>query len=61
MGNLSGFVLPLEGDVNWKEVISALREINYNDYLIAEFFPYRYKQEVLLEHLSSSLDAILSL
>ncbi len=61
VGTLSGFVLPLEGDVNWKAVISALKEINYNDYLIAEFFPYKYKQEVLLKHLSSSLDALLNL
>lgn len=61
VGTLAGFVLPLEGDVNWKNVMSALRDINYKNYLIAEFFPYNYQEETLLAHLSSSLSSVINI
>ncbi len=39
VGTIDGFVDLLEGSVNWPEVMKALREVGYNDYLIAEMIP----------------------
>jgi hexulose-6-phosphate isomerase len=58
-GNLDGFVMLLEGDVNWPEVMAALREIGYNGALTAEFSPYKHAPEVLLRHAHASLAAII--
>jgi len=58
-GNITGFVNLLEGDVNWAGVLQALKEIEYNDYLIAEFSPYRFYPETILFHTSLSIDKIL--
>jgi hexulose-6-phosphate isomerase len=59
IGNAGGFVGLLEGNVNWPEVISSLREIDYRGYVIAEFFPYSYHPEALLWNTSKSMDLIL--
>lgn len=40
VGTIDGFVDLLEGDVNWPEVMKALREVGYDDFLIAEMIPY---------------------
>lgn len=61
VGNLQGFVTLLEGDVNWKEVMSALREIGYTGYLTAEYGPYGHCPDVLLDHLSAAMDALIAL
>jgi len=62
VGNIHGFCLPLEGDVNWPRVMEALKAINYDDYLIAEFIPpYRYHREALLMNLSANLDCLLKM
>jgi hexulose-6-phosphate isomerase len=61
IGNLQGFVMLLEGNVNWREVMRAVREIGYNGYLTAEYGPYAHGPDVLLAHLSASMDAILAL
>ncbi len=61
IGNLQGFVMLLEGDVNWREVMAAVREIGYDGYLTAEYGPYRHAPDVLLNHLSASMDAIVAL
>ncbi|MEN3202647.1 MAG: sugar phosphate isomerase/epimerase family protein [Atribacterota bacterium] len=62
VGTLAGFCLPLEGDVHWPEVMQALHNIPYNDYLIAEFIPpYRYSTEALLANLSCNLDILIGL
>ncbi|NOZ64176.1 MAG: hypothetical protein GXO71_04470 [Caldiserica bacterium] len=59
MGNLDGFVSLLEGDVNWAEVIKALKEIEYEDFLIAEFFPYKSYPEAQVYKISTSMDYIM--
>ncbi|MEN3188936.1 MAG: sugar phosphate isomerase/epimerase family protein [Atribacterota bacterium] len=60
VGTIDGFCLPLEGDVNWPKVMEALKNVGYDDYLIAEFIPpYRYSWETLLANLSSNLDCIM--
>jgi len=55
---MHGFVGLLEGDVNWQAVMAALKEIGYNGHLIAELGPYKYAPDVVLDHVSRSLDAI---
>ncbi|NQS90675.1 sugar phosphate isomerase/epimerase [Patescibacteria group bacterium] len=60
VGNVNGFVDLLEGDVNWREVIRALEDIDYNDYLTAEILPaYSQHPEALLYNISKSMDFIL--
>lgn len=60
IGNINGFVDLLSGDVDWPEVIRALRDVGYDGPLTAEMIPpYRYYPEVLIENTSRALDAIL--
>ena len=61
VGTLDGFVMLLEGDVNWAEVMAAIREIGYDGTLTAEYGPYRHGPDTLLAHLSSSMDRIIAL
>jgi L-ribulose-5-phosphate 3-epimerase len=61
IGNLQGFVMLLEGDVNWPEVMRAVREIGYEGYLTAEYGPYAHAPDTLLTHLSASIDAIITM
>ena len=61
IGNMEGFVGLLQGDVNWKEVIKALKEIGYNDYLIAEIAPYASFPLKTILDISTSMDEILKL
>ncbi|MFH1823763.1 MAG: sugar phosphate isomerase/epimerase family protein [Candidatus Firestonebacteria bacterium] len=59
-GGTNGFVDLLEGDVNWPEVIKALKEVGYDGYLVAEMIPgYRFYPEVRLGNTSKAMDAIL--
>jgi len=57
IGTVDGFCDLTEGDVNWKEVIKAFKEIGYDSYLTAEMIPYKLG---LLEKTSKALDKILS-
>ncbi len=50
-----------QGDVNWIEVIKALKEIGYNDYLTAELTPYRLFPEKMLRDTASSLKLLTSI
>jgi len=60
IGNVNGFCDLLEGDVNWAEVMKALREIGYNDYITAEIMPpYSQHPEALIYNISKSMDFIL--
>lgn len=60
VGNVNGFCDLLEGDVNWAEVMKALREIGYNDYITAEILPpYSQHPEALIYNTSRSMDFIL--
>lgn len=62
VGTIEGFVDLLEGDVNWPEVMSALREIGYDGPVVAEMIPYyRHCPEVRIANTSRAMDAILSL
>ena len=59
VGNLGGFVDLLSGDVNWPEVMAALKETGYDGPLTAEVFPYRHHPEVLIKNASAAVDAIM--
>ena len=61
IGNANGFVDLLEGDVNWKEVIAALKEVGYDGYLTAEMMPvYKENDQALIYQTSQALDFILN-
>lgn len=60
VGTLSGFCAIFEGDVNWKEVCDALREIGYRGALISEVLPpYTYHPETLWETASRAIQKII--
>ncbi|MCX7917645.1 MAG: sugar phosphate isomerase/epimerase [bacterium] len=59
IGNINGFCDLLEGDVNWPEVINALKEIKYDSYLTAEVGPYKYHSETKIYTTSIAMDKIL--
>jgi len=60
VGTVQGFVDLLEGDVNWKAVISSLREVGYDNYLTAEILPpYSQYPHALIYNTSKSMDFIL--
>ena len=62
VGTINGFVDLLEGDVNWPEVMKALREVGYNDFLIAEMIPYyTHAPETRLANTALALDKILKM
>lgn len=58
--DVKGFVDLLSGDVNWPEVIKALKEVGYSGPLTAEMIPaYAHYPEVLIDNTSRAMDAIL--
>ncbi|MBW7866648.1 MAG: sugar phosphate isomerase/epimerase [Candidatus Hydrogenedens sp.] len=57
-GNLDGFVMLLEGDVDWPAVAAALRDMDYNGPMTAEIGPYRHGGGAQLRQISTALDAI---
>ena len=59
VGTLDGFVNLLEGDVNWPEVMAAFKEIGYDGYLTAEYFPYKFHPEQLPVDISNAMDKIM--
>jgi L-ribulose-5-phosphate 3-epimerase len=61
VGTLDGFVMLLEGDVDWTATMAAVRDIGYSGYLTAEYAPYRHGPDTLLAHLSASMDRIIAL
>jgi len=58
VGTLDGFVGLLHGDVNWKEVMAAFKEIGYDGYAIAEYIPYKFQPEQLPIDISKAMDKI---
>ncbi len=60
-GNFDGFVMLMEGDVNWPEVTKALNEIGFDGALTAEYGPYKHSLDVMLRHVHTSLEAIIAL
>jgi len=62
VGTIDGFVDLLEGDVNWPEVMKALRDVGYDDFLIAEMIPtYAHSPETRLANTSLALEKILKM
>ncbi len=62
VGTIDGFVDLLEGDVNWPEVMKALREVGYDDFLIAEMIPYyTHAPETRIANTGLALDKILKM
>jgi hexulose-6-phosphate isomerase len=60
VGTADGFVDLLSGDVNWPDVLKALRDVGYQGFLTAEMIPgYSHCPDVLIENTSRALDAIL--
>ena len=59
VGNINGFVDLLCGDVNWPEVMAALREVGYDGPLTAEVSPYKHHPQVLIRNTSAAMDAIM--
>ena len=60
VGNLSGFVDLLEGDVNWPEVMAAFGDVGYDGYITAEMLPpYGHHPEALIYNTSKAMDFIL--
>jgi hexulose-6-phosphate isomerase len=60
VGNMSGFVTLLQGDVNWKAVRKSLRDVGYDSYLSAEIPLHDVFPEKSLLDISTSLDTIIA-
>ena len=58
IGNHGGFCNPLQGDVPWAKVRSALEEIGYDAYITAEVEGYKGHPEIGLKHIAESLRAV---
>lgn len=59
-GGLHGFVDLLAGDVDYPEVIRALDEIGYDDWVSAEMIPnYKHYTETIIYNTSNAMDKIL--
>ncbi|MCC6945954.1 MAG: sugar phosphate isomerase/epimerase [Thermomicrobiales bacterium] len=61
VGTVDGFVDLLSGDVNWTEVMAALREIEYDGFLTAEVFPAPHAPDLVIDQTSKAIDSILAL
>lgn len=58
VGNITGFVNLLEGDVPWKEVKNSLAKIGYDDVVTAEIGGYRTLPELGIKHAGESMKRI---
>ncbi len=65
VGTVDGFVDLLSGDVNWAEVATAIREIDYNGWCTAEMIPpapfYKHSPETLIHNTARAMDGIFAL
>ena len=59
IGNITGFVPLLVGDVDWPAVRQALEEIGYEDTLTAELRPYAVSPNTLADDTARHLDVII--
>lgn len=59
VGTLAGFVDILTGDVDYKAVMAALRNIGYDGWVTAEVFPDGDNTEEVLKNSSEAIDKIL--
>ena len=59
-GGLHGFVDLLAGDVDYPEVVKALNEIGYKDWVSAEMIPnYKHYTDAIIYNTSNAMDRIL--
>jgi sugar phosphate isomerase/epimerase len=56
--NIQGFANPLQGDVPWLAVRSALESVGYQGYITAEVSGYRLFPELGLRHIADALRAV---
>jgi hexulose-6-phosphate isomerase len=61
VGNMDGFVMLMEGNVNWPAVMAAFRDVGYDKALVAEYGPYAYALDAMLKHTLTSLKTIMAL
>ena len=61
VGNITGFVNLLEGDINWKNVMDEIRKIGYDDFITAELDAYKDFPFNLLKETSEAFDSIYKL
>jgi L-ribulose-5-phosphate 3-epimerase len=60
VGTVDGFVDLLEGDVNWPEVVAALRDVGYDGHVAAEMIPvYAHYPMRRISAASHAMDSIL--
>lgn len=60
-GGLNSFVDLLAGDVNWPEVMKALRDIGYDGWAAGEMIPqYTFASDQLIYNTSDSMERILN-
>lgn len=60
VGSINGFCDLLEGDVDWREIMKALKEVGYDSHITAEIVPpYKEYPEALIYNTSKSMDLIL--
>ncbi|MFB4161105.1 sugar phosphate isomerase/epimerase family protein [Geomicrobium sp. JSM 1781026] len=57
-GNITGFTNLLSGDVDWKKVANALREIGYDSTIVAELSPYDTSAKALAIDTAHHMDVI---
>src|SRR5699024_240208 len=58
IGNMNGFRPLLSGDVNWRGVFTALKEIGYDDAITAELSPYVIDPSALAKDTSNHMDIL---
>ena len=60
VGTINGFVDLLAGDANYPEVVKALNEIGYEDWVSAEMIPnYKHHTDAIIYNTSYAMDRIL--
>lgn len=59
-GTGAGFVPLLAGDVNWQDVRQALKDINYDDTIVAELSPYAVGPQHVADDTARHMDVILN-
>ncbi|CEI80497.1 L-ribulose-5-phosphate 3-epimerase UlaE [Oceanobacillus oncorhynchi] len=59
VGNITGFVPLLAGDVNWQAVSKALKELGYKGPLTAELSPYKLDTKALADDTAKHIELII--
>jgi hexulose-6-phosphate isomerase len=60
VGTIHGFCPLLYGNVNWIEVMRALREVHYDGYLTAELFPPKQHPEQMIFDTAAAMKRIIA-